>query len=64
MAEEFVYRYIKWALLNAKYGITVYDRKLARDEKQAEFRNAKIRLSNMHPSRLLMTLRGRGKWIK
>jgi hypothetical protein len=64
MAEEFVYRYIKWALLNAKYGIPVYDRKLARDEKQAEFRNAKIRLSNMHPSRLLMTLRGRGKWIK
>jgi hypothetical protein len=63
-AEEFLYRYIKWNLLNAKFGITVYDRKLARDEKQAEFRNAKIRLSNLHPSRLLMSLRGQGKQIK
>lgn len=63
-AEEFVYRYIKWKLLNGKFGIPVYDRKLARDEKQAEYRNAKIRLSDIKPSRLLMSLRGQGKWIK
>lgn len=63
-AEEFVYRYIKWVLLNAKFGIPMYERKTARDEKQAEFRNAKLRLSNLHPSRLLMTLRGQGKQIK
>lgn len=64
MAEEFVYRYIKWAFLNNKYGVTLYDKKLARDEKQAELRNAKIRMSNMHPSRLLMAMREKGKWIK
>jgi len=63
-AEEFVYRYIKWKILNGKFGIPVYDRKLARDEKQAELRNAKIRLSDLHPSRLLMTLRGRDRWFK
>lgn len=63
-AEEFVNRYIKWKLLNAKVGIPVYDRKLARDEKQAEFRNAKLRLSDMHPSRLLMSLRGQSRQLK
>lgn len=64
LAEEFVYRYIKWKLLNGKSGVPVYDRKLARDEKQAEYRNARIRLGNTHPSRLLMSLRGRNKWLK
>jgi hypothetical protein len=63
-AEEFVYRYIKWKLLSNKVGINLYDKKMARDEKQAEFRNAKLRLSNLHPSRLLMSLRGQNKWIK
>lgn len=63
-AEEFVYRFVKWCILNAKTGIPVYDRKLARDEKHAELRNAKLRLSNLHPSRLLMTLRSQGKQIK
>jgi hypothetical protein len=63
-AEEFVYRFVKWKLLNSKYGIPVYDRKLARDEKQAEFRNAKLRLSNIQPSKLLMSMRGKDKWIK
>jgi hypothetical protein len=37
---------------------------MARDEKHAELRNAKLRLSNLHPSRLLMTLRGQGQQIK
>lgn len=63
-SEEFVYRHIKWALLNAKLGISVYDRELAKKERRAELRNTKIRLSNLHPSRLLMSLRGQQKWIK
>lgn len=63
-AEEFVNRYIKWKILNGKVNIPVYDRKLARDEKQAEFRNAKLRLSDMHPSRLLMSLRGQSRQLK
>jgi hypothetical protein len=27
-------------------------------------RNAKLRVSNIHPGRLLMNMRGRDKWIK
>jgi hypothetical protein len=64
LAEEFVYRYIKWCILNSKYGVPMYEKKMAKDEKQAEFRNAKIRMSNMHPSRLLISLRGQNKIIK
>jgi len=63
-AEEFVNRYIKWKILNGKANVPVYDRKLARDEKQAEFRNAKLRLSDIHPSRLLMSLRGQSRQLK
>ena len=36
----------------------------ARKRKTALLRNAKIRLSNIHPGRLLMNLRGENKWIK
>ena len=34
------------------------------EEKTALLRNAKLRLSNMHPGRLLMNMRGQDKWIK
>lgn len=63
-AEEFVYAYTVWKLLSAKSNITVYDRELAKKRSTAELRNAKIRLSNLHPSRLLMSLRGQNKFIK
>jgi hypothetical protein len=36
----------------------------AKKEKTALLRNAKIRLSNIHPGRLLMNMRGKDKWIK
>jgi len=35
-----------------------------RKKSTALLRNAKIRMSNIHPGRLLMNLRGRDKWIK
>lgn len=64
LAEEYLYSYIKWALLNNKYGIQEYVINRARREKTANLRNAKIRLSNLHPSRLIMVLRGKDKIIK
>ncbi len=64
MAEEYLYNYIKFALLNNKTGVQEYIVNRARKDKTATLRNAKIRLSNLHPSRLLMSLRGRDKWIK
>ena len=62
--EEYVYAYIRYSILNSKLGVQEYIVSRARKEKGALLRNAKIRLSNIHPGRLLMNLRGQDKWIK
>ncbi len=64
MFEEFVYAYISYSILDAKLGVTEYAVRRAMKKKTALLRNAKIRLSNIHPGRLLMNLRGQDKWIK
>jgi len=64
MAEEFLYAYIKYNVLTNKYGVQQYVIERAKKEKTALLRNAKIRLSNIHPGRLLMNMRGKDKWIK
>ena len=64
LAEEYIYSYLKWAVLNNKHGVQEYIVARAKKEKTATLRNTKIRLSNMHPSRILMSLRGKDKWIK
>ena len=51
-------------MLSSKLGVQEYIVVRARKEKSALLRNAKIRISNIHPGRLLMNLRGRDKWIK
>ncbi len=62
--EEYIYAYVKYAILNSKFGVQEYIVNRAKRDKQALLRNAKIRLSNIHPSRLLMNMRGENKWIK
>lgn len=64
MFEEYIYAYIKYAILNSKFGVQEYIVRRARKEKTNLLRNAKIRLSNIHPGRLLMSMRGQNKWIK
>ena len=64
LIEEFMYAYIKYAILNGKVNIQEYVVQRAKKDKTALLRNAKIRLSNIHPGRLLMNMRGRDKWIK
>lgn len=64
LAEDYIYNYLKWALLSNKYGVQEYIINRVRKEKTASLRNTKIRLSNLHPARLLMSLRGKDKWIK
>jgi hypothetical protein len=64
LAEEYIYAYLKWALLNNKYGVQEYIINRVRKEKTSMLRNTKLRLSNMHPGRLLMAMRGKDKWIK
>tara|TARA_R100000935_G_C2825623_1_gene162133 strand:- start:955 stop:1869 length:915 start_codon:yes stop_codon:yes gene_type:complete len=62
--EDYIYAYIKYAILNSKFGVQEYIVNRARKDKTALLRNAKIRLSNIHPGRLLMNMRGQNKWIK
>jgi hypothetical protein len=62
--EKYVYAYIEYEIINHKVGVQEYVVSRARKEKGALLRNAKIRIGNIHPGRLLMSLRGRDKWIK
>jgi len=62
--EDYIYAYINYALLSNKLGVQEYIVNRSRKNKSALLRNAKIRLSNIHPGRLLMNLRGGDKWIK
>jgi|TARA_Y100000356_G_scaffold64702_1_gene52940 hypothetical protein len=62
--EEYLYAYIKYAILNGRFGVQEYIVNRARKDKSSLLRNAKLRLSNIHPGRLLMNLRGQNKWIK
>ena len=64
MFEEYLYAYVRFSLLNSKLGVQEYIVNRARKDKSSLLRNAKLRLSNIHPGRLLMNLRGQDKWIK
>jgi len=62
--EDYIYAYIEYSILSSKLNVQEYIVARARKRKSALLRNAKIRISNIHPGRLLMNLRGQGKWIK
>tara|TARA_R100000908_G_C3751142_1_gene145734 strand:+ start:1346 stop:2266 length:921 start_codon:yes stop_codon:yes gene_type:complete len=62
--EEYLYAYIRYSILNGRLGVQEYIVNRARKDKSSLLRNAKIRLSNIHPGRLLMNLRGQDKWLK
>lgn len=62
--EEYIYNYIEYAILSTKLNVQEYIVRRKRKRQAALLRNAKLRISNIHPSRLLMNLRGRAKWIK
>lgn len=62
--EKYIYLYIKYAILNSKFGVQEYIVNRARKDQAVALRNAKIRMKNIHAGRLLMSLRGQSKWIK
>ena len=64
MFEEYIYAYIKYSILKNKLGTQEYIVNRSKREMIALLRNARIRISNIHPSRLLMSLRGQDKMIK
>ena len=63
-AEEAMYKCIAYAIMSTRANVQEYIVRRAQKNKSALLRNAKIRISNIHPGRLLMNLRGRDKWIK
>jgi hypothetical protein len=62
--EAYIYAFVKYEILNSKFGVQEYIIQRAKKDKQALLRNAKIRISNIHPGRLLMNLRGLDKMLK
>lgn len=64
MAEKYIYAYIAAEILGGKSNIPEYVITRANKKRDALWRNAKIRLGGLNPSRLLMILRGQNQWIK
>lgn len=64
MFEDYLYAYIEYAILQSKLNVQEYIVRRTQKRKSALLRNAKIRISNIHPGRLLMSMRGKDKWIK
>jgi|TARA_B100000768_G_scaffold145122_1_gene137844 ABC-type antimicrobial peptide transport system permease subunit len=62
--EDYIYAAIEFAILGSKVGVQEYIVTRLRKKRTALLRNAKIRISNIHPGRLLQNLRGRDKWLK
>lgn len=62
--ERYVYAYIKYEILKDKLGVQEYVVRRASKEMWALLRNARIRVSNIHPERLLMVLRNMTKPLK
>jgi hypothetical protein len=64
MFEDYIYAAIEYAILSSKLNVQEYVIARARRRKSSLLRNAKIRISNIHPGRLLMNLGGQNKWLK
>jgi len=62
--ESYIYAAIEYELLSSKFNVQEYVINRCRKKRKALLGNAKIRISNIHPGRLLMNLRGMDKVIK
>jgi hypothetical protein len=62
--EEYVYAYIEYEIMSSKLNSQEYVVRRLQKKKRALWLNAKLRISNIKPGRLLMAMRGRDKWLK
>jgi len=62
--ESYVYAYIEYEIMSSKLGVQQYTINSLQKKKSALLSNAKIRISNLKPARLLMNLRGQQKILK
>jgi hypothetical protein len=64
MFEQYCYAYVKWMLLDNMNGIPRWKRLEAKKQKRAAYLNARIRISDLKPGRMMQILMARGKWLK
>ena len=62
--EAYIYAAIEYEILSSKFNVQEYVIARSRKKRRALLSNAKIRISNIHPGRLLMNMRGMDKIIK
>lgn len=62
--EDYLYEEINYRVLDSKVGVQEYLVARKRKKRMALLRNAKIRMSGLHPGRLLMSMRGQDKILK
>lgn len=62
--ESVIYAYIEYQLLDSKLNVQEYVINRAKKKYYSLLRNAKIRIGNINPARLLMNLRGLDKVLK
>lgn len=63
-AEQALYSYVKYALLNNKYGVQEYIINRAKKDYYRDLQNTRIRMLDLNGSELLILLNGRKKWLK
>lgn len=63
-AEQALYSYVKYAILNNKYGVQEYIINRAKKDYYRDLQNANIRMLDLNGSELLILLNGRKKWLK
>jgi hypothetical protein len=64
LAEEALYSYVKYAILNNKHGVQEYIVRRAEKNYFRDLQNTKIRMLDLRGDELLIMLNGRKKWLK
>lgn len=64
LAEDFLYKYIAYQIIQYKFGVQEYIVRRMKNEQFAAMKNMKIRMMDIHPFDLVHAFRGRNKWIK
>lgn len=64
LAEQSLYSYVTWAILDTKYGVQEYIIRRAQKRYIANRKTAKMRMNGLRYNELMQTLKGKNTWIK
>jgi len=63
-AEQALYNYVRYMIINNKFGVPEYVVNRAKKDYYNELQNTRIRMMELRGSELLILLKGRNKWLK